>query len=306
MIRRFFIVLALSPIIWVAAAFGFDHPDTLGVLLPYLVEYQCGADSNPHACSWPVPRMEWDTPGWVHCDLGGPPPRGYWQCSTSTLAGWVYAGDPDGYTYVRQNWSYEPWTHFTPANGDGGQLAVVDRHKAVLWYTQDGSYNGLQHFCGDGWLIARDTVPTNRWASEVINLGISKTGWGGCADAPQSASFTQYGIFTNTCLPGRWFGDPFTLCGNVLISEHYGAATPASSCQMERFFFALHLGWVRWEAWNQCGTAPIGNNLAGRCPQINNIGTPYGTPAFVMLECRALTNFVVPTSPIRADRWGWP
>jgi hypothetical protein len=96
-----------------------------------------------------VRRRDWPAPGW--------------EASKSALL-------PDG--RVLQTFSFTPWQAYTPANGDGGQIAEVGSDGYVRFTeTRDGGKPYLQCFRGGtGWLVFGRDVPTGSWKEVVATL----------------------------------------------------------------------------------------------------------------------------------------
>ena len=208
---------------------------------------------------------------------------------------------PAGYVYEdavkRSDGNYETLWDFlsvkpeAPGNGDGGEVYVVDpaTHDVRISVTQDGGTPYLQgfsgHHCGGtGWIVFRQDVRTGSWASVVATLsnGIDD---GRCSTA--NAAFTRYRREQVTF--------PFVVKGgrvirtlDTIISEHYGAARIAAAANMERSYYAHHLGRVVWEAWTR--GAPASRDTAARCPG-NSFDAPPG-PGWTLSDCRYATNLI--------------
>ena len=91
----------------------------------------------------------------------------------------------------------------------------------------------------------------------------------------------------------------------TLISEHYTAADPTQSPDLERFFYANGFGKVRWEYRS--------TNIAYGYPD-----NPPLNPSLHLVDVRHYTNLVpppksvvtpvgtVPAKPLRIADFGWP
>jgi hypothetical protein len=240
-----------------------------------------------------MPQMASDKRHWRRRDLGFPP-AGY-VASESVILAWSRKSS------IAQTWSWAPFGRFNATKGDGGQVAVTDGTTATYIYTQDGSYNGKQYFCGDGWLIAKNDMSAV-WHSAVPQLAIGYGGWDKCPRARVPA-YTRYRQFGDASLPAVWDGAGFTLSFLALVSEHYGGDTIANACAMERFIHGWHYGLLRWEAWSQCGRQET-VDLPKRCPEI--AGIPGPPPAFKLTDCRTYTNFVTEPGADSLVTDGWP
>lgn len=210
-------------------------------------------------------------------------------------------------------WSYgsNPLA-FNRGNGDGGQIISVAGNIARFWATQDGSYPGLQYFVGatcggDGWVLfdtSKLLSGVTWWQSQVAQLAISKSSATDCSGGLGPA-FTRYQrgpvayLTQQAGLPGT------VLYFDTVMTEHYDNTSPDWSANMERNWFARGVGLVRWESWSKA--APIGDDLAARCPQIIINGYYFPeTNGWRLTNCRYWMNFVLAPPGFTLSTYGWP
>jgi hypothetical protein len=213
---------------------------------------------------------------------------------------------------------------------DGGQAVLLVDGWASAVMTQDAGA-GVQWFIGNGcrrsvedgrrsWVFFNEAVPTGMWADTVTNLGLGRS-----ASACPKQFNLAYTRFRReqVLFPFRLVnGNNVTMTSralDVIITDHFGggaAANPASNPSLERFFFAKHLGWVRWEAWKNVEypaflarrAAMLGQAEAlqagRRCPAVA-YSTPPG-PGWYQVDCRMWTTIVRVTKPWSVRDYHWP
>jgi hypothetical protein len=218
---------------------------------------------------------------------------------------------------------------FMDAN-DGGQVVLIVHGWATAVMTQDAGA-GVQWFTGNGckrsvedgrlsWLFFNKAVPTGRWADTVANLGLGHS----ASDCPQqfNLAYTRFRR-EQVVFPFRLVnGNTVTTSSrplDVIVTDHFGggnAANPAANPSLERFFFARHLGWVRWEAWKNGGSPAFATrwpamlqqakalNAARRCPVVDYSTSPG--PGWHEIDCRIWTTIVRVTKPWSVRGYHWP
>ena len=210
----------------------------------------------------------------------------------------------DDRAYYVSVFSYPPFGPFVAANGDGGEVYVIDGAAVRIAATEDGGQMGVvqgffaAHCGGSGWVLFRNDAPTGRWASLVARLRGAPIA-GACRDDAQA--YTRYRLETVT-IPFIIRGRRVPVALPTVISEHYDAASIARAGAMERSFMAKGVGRAVWEAWTRGG--PVSGDLAARCP-----GTAWSippAPGWVLADCRYATNLTADTGALTGDRYGWP
>ncbi|MGL4240837.1 MAG: hypothetical protein ACRCTI_06960, partial [Beijerinckiaceae bacterium] len=95
----------------------------------------------------------------------------------------------------------------------------------------------------------------------------------------------------------------------IIISEHFGGASPETADHMERFWLGQGLGLLRWERWEH-GERSRRPNLdrragelssSGRCPEITGSAAP--SDGWQRIDCRMWTNFVSSTESASGFDW---
>ena len=287
------LILAMILILVVSHAKAQDNP------FVYLV----GSDIMGQSASYSSPviyRRHDFGPGPMPVSGDAVVPRGYAASDNANLWGgaavntWSYGDNP---------------LAFNRTNGDGGQIISVAGWISRFWATQDGSYPGLQYFVGatcggDGWVLFDTSRLMPTWVSQVAELAISRASPTDCSGGLGGA-FTRYQQGPVAYLTQQ-AGSP----GNVLyfdsvVSEHYDNISPDQSSNMERNWFARGVGLVRWESWSK--TAPIGADLAARCPVITVNGYYYPeTSGWRLTNCRYWMNFVLAPPGFTLGVYNWP
>lgn len=206
-------------------------------------------------------------------------------------------------SYDETTWAYPPFGPFIAANGDGGEVYVIDGGTVRISVTQDGGSPYIQGFfgagCGGtGWVLFRSDAPTGSWVSLVATLHDEPLR-SSCSAA--NSAFTRYRL-EQVAIPFVIGGSQQTLTLPTIISEHYNAALIARATAMERTFMARGVGRAVWEAWTT--GAPSSRDTAVRCP-----GTSWSIrPAagWVLSDCRYSTNLVTADGSLSGDTYGWP
>lgn len=200
-------------------------------------------------------------------------------------------------------WNFHAPGPFVQADGDGGEVYVVDGPVVRISVTQDGGKPYLQGFygasCGGtGWVAFRNDAPTGAWASVLAHLsGLAVPS--ACAAA--NPAFTQYRreMVSIPFLIGAARQD---IVLSTVISEHYDGASIAASHNMERSFFATGVGRAVWEAWSTAD--PTGAGLDQRCPGTSWSSAPAA--GWRLSDCRFATNVVSEDGTTTANQFGWP
>jgi len=197
-------------------------------------------------------------------------------------------------------WSYPPFGSFVAANGDGGEVySVATNDTVTITERQDGGKPGIQRFCGGtGWIVFEANPPSGSWASTVATLADVPAG--SVCPATLNSDFTQWRL-EQVAVPFIINSARQSVTVATIISEHYDAATIATSRHLERTFFGQGYGRLIWESWGL--TAPT-INLSARCP-----GTAYSTPpapGWQLEDCRYLTNIVSSSGTMTDSGFGWP
>lgn len=211
---------------------------------------------------------------------------------------------------------------------DGGQVVLLMRGWATAVMTQDPT-GGVQWFIGNGcrrsrdggklsWLFFNQDVPSDRWGSVVANAGLAHF----ATECPLrfNLAYTRFRRDT-VSFPFRVVSDGTVTKTNrpldVIISEHFGGGAPdaASNAHLERFYFARHLGWIRWERWENTNSPTHAVRAAadlrrvgllkasGRCPAVS-YSTPPG-PGWEQVDCRTWTTMVKLNKPWRVSDFHW-
>ena len=210
----------------------------------------------------------------------------------------------DGDRYVT-TFSYPPNRAFVPANGDGGDVLVVDGDRVRIDYTQNGLPGGgtiagywVGPRCGgDGWLVFDVYAPSEQWASRISRLAGSTTGRDDCP--PLVRALTRWRRVAAP-VPFRYSGVQISQKMQVIVSEHYDADAIVRARAMERMVLADGYGRVVWEAWT---VNP--SDFASPCPGV----APYNVaPAsgWHLADRRCPTELVRDSEPMRASDYGWP
>ena len=164
-----------------------------------------------------------------------------WEASNSVLL-------PDG--RVLQTFSFAPWKEFNPANGDGGQIAVVGPDGWVRFtQTRDGGKPYMQYFIGGtGWIVFGVDAVSGQWKEVIATLtGSNSSTYNNQA---LSQAYTRYRLenikfkFANN---GIEYFDTLP----TIITEHYDGISIENSHALERSYLALGYGLIRWEAWTK-------------------------------------------------------
>lgn len=168
---------------------------------------------------------------------------GHWQASESFLAG-------DGRAIT--TWSYAPWREFNAANGDGGELYVIDGDAARITQTQDGGTPGVQVF----------PVPWTVITSRTVD----------CAQGWTTYNLLERGCRTVVSYPNIGPVD-------TVVSEHGDANLT------ERLFLARGWGRLAWQAHTAGEPIP---DLATRCPDFGWNHPPRD--GLRLVDCRYTVN----------------
>lgn len=196
-------------------------------------------------------------------------------------------------------------------SNDAGQVVLVIGGWASIVMTEDAN-GGVQWFIGSGckrsvqegklsWLLFNRAVTTGKWTDIVAKLKITRAP----SACPQkfNPAFTRYRR-EQISFPVRLIkGNAVTLTTrplDVIVVEHFGgtAANPNSMASLERFFFASHLGWIRWERWENVAvhSEPMFSDRAqklvasARCPAIDYSAAPG--PNWLGVGCRTWSTIV--------------
>jgi hypothetical protein len=326
-------VIAMSAAVAASAGEPDVRPDNFtladgSTALDYLAQSVClGADGKPTDrlpidadCTTRRPMTEDDPVRWRKHDWGDTArPSGGWQASDAVLA---HRGNV---AFVDQTFDFgapasdnsgRPDAFLRFDANDGGDAIRIVGDTASAFLTQDGGRPGLQWFVGPGcaqpgpgryvsWILFKADADA-AWRSVVAELG----------DDPEDRcparfnhAFTRYRLVT-TAFPLR---RPGAMQSNVtlpaILSEHFDALSIDRAQAMERFYYARHLGKVRWEAWSaDAGKTSQAEALArsGRCAELPD-GAPPAT-GWLMVDCRMWTNIVADPAPPnwRVRDFGWP
>lgn len=200
---------------------------------------------------------------------------------------------------LASTWSYAPFGPFVQANGDGGEVYVIDGPTVRIVATQDGGKPYLQGFygaaCGgSGWVIFRSDAPTGQWNS--------LTAWLDDLPLPSNCSaatpaFTRY-RYEQLAIPFLIAGARIDITLPAIISEHFNNASVEKATALERSIYAQGYGRLIWEAWTT--GAPAGSDLDARCPPTAYSVPP--APGWSLSDCRVSTNIVAGSPP----PFGWP
>jgi len=299
--------------------------------LGYLIQAIClGADGLPNShppidpdCVRSRPMTEDDPVLWRKHDWGNfDGPAGGWQASDSVMArrGNVWFVDQTfDFGAPSANNAGHPDAYFRFDQNDGGDAIRIVGDTASAFLTQDGGKPGLQWFIGPGctqpgprryvsWVLFKADIDT-AWRSVVAELG----------DDPEDTcpsrfhhAFTRYRLALEPFPFQRPTQDdgPIRQMATLptILVEHYDARSIDRAHALERFYFARHLGKLRWEAWSKKpDQASQAEALAhsGRCADLPD-STPPGI-GWRMIDCRMWTNIVRSTQPNwRVRDFGWP
>lgn len=213
-----------------------------------------------------------------------PLPVGY-EVSDSVLL-------PDG--RVLQTFSMAPWGPFSAANGDGGQIAEIGADGYVRFtQTRDGGTPHMQYFVGGtGWIVFGQDAVRGQWKELVAELSNSASP---NQQTALSLAYTRYRLET---IPFKFAidGAVQTIALPAIISEHYSGETIAKATALERSYFALGWGLVRWEAWSK-SASNVNLDAEGRYFPVDFSGPP--APGWLLDDVRTYTNIVtVPPTPV--------
>jgi hypothetical protein len=239
----------------------------------------------------------YDTVTWEKHDLPGlaGPPGGY-QVSHSVLPGGPW---------VLQTWSFAPFQKFVPSSGDGGQAVYYGYDRAATIITRDGGSPSNQYFAPpgcpylEGWLYFYVSTLQfgGNWNGTTTHLVDVTTPSGNCP--VPSNSFARWRV-EYAKMFFLWQGAPSWQDTLILISEIYSGPSVAQSGAMERTFFALGYGMIRWEAWVTNPNVTQGVDLPSRCPGVYIRGGawPVAEPAqgWILHDCRQWTNMIYDNS----------
>ena len=206
---------------------------------------------------------------------------------------------------------------------DGGQAVVIAKNWASIPMTEDLN-SGVAWFVGEGcnlssedaklgWLLFNRDVPTGHWAEIWRGVATSHT---------QRPCPRNYGK-SYIRFRREQVSFPFRLIDgekinntsrdvSAVISEHYGNSNDIRSARgLERFYFARHLGWIRWERWENLAIhddpkfLERARNLetSQRCPDVNYSSSPG--PGWVQVGCRNWTTIVKNSSSWSVDQFDW-
>jgi len=206
---------------------------------------------------------------------------------------------------------------------DGGQAVVIAKNWASISMTEDAN-SGVAWFIGEGcnlssedaklgWLLFDRDVPTGRWAE--VRRGVATSH----SERPCPRNYGKSYIRFRR----EQVSFPFRLIDgekvdnknrdiSVIVSEHYGNANDISLARgLERFYFARHLGWIRWERWENLAAhndpkfLERARNLqtSERCPSVDYSISPGSS--WVQVGCRNWTTIVRSSSPWFVDQYEW-
>ena len=209
----------------------------------------------------------------------------------------------DGNSYIT-TWSYSPWKEFVAANGDGGEVYVVEGDTVRIDHTQDGSLPYIQYFVGKncggtGWILFKNDAPTGSWKEITGSLYIEQD-LNTCPGAKLLTGLVRYRL-EDVVFPFVINGQKQNITASAIISEHYDGKTIATSKYLERFFLAAGWGRLLWEAWSTEKGA--GMDLSARNP-----GTSFSTPpatGWNMYDCRLTTDIEPADGSLTVDAYGW-
>jgi hypothetical protein len=205
---------------------------------------------------------------------------------------------------------------------DGGDVAILSPGTVSIGATRD--QRGFEFWIGEcrgpvtaaalarSWLVAEydPQHPGPLEGATTAHLNQVTAAQGSTCPGRFSPAYTSWHVapFRYRAAPGQ--GTPVTL--TTLISDHYGAADPATADHVERFYFTRELGGTRWERWQnahgdrQYSAAQIAERAAwfastGRC---SAAPLPAGGAEMVLIDCREWTRIVPPADPA-GDRPGF-
>jgi hypothetical protein len=219
----------------------------------------------------------------------------------------------------------DPQHHFGYFDSnDAGQIVLLVGGWASIVMTQDAT-GGVQWFIGSGcrgsvgggrlsWLLFNQTIPSGSWAAIVPSLNIARSP----SDCPArfNPAYTRYRR-EQISFPFRLVqGNTVTMTMrpvDVIITEHFNGRSPdpALDTSLERFYFCNHLGWLRWERWEnlavhnepQFTERARDLNASARCPAVSYSTAPG--PNWVRVGCRTWTTIVKPNKPWSVKDYHW-
>lgn len=265
-------VLAVVCLMILAACDGAPAVPTPSATIPdvtvYLAQARCPDGSPPLGCAGAAPQRASDPMLWRRRDW---PLPGY-QISDSVAA--------PGYFVT--TWSYPPFGPFAAANGDGGEVYVVDGGKVRICCTQDGGKPGvIQRFAN--WWLLDDRTPSGAWR-QGDKLGRARR---------ETVTFPASGYGLTE------------IAADTIVSEHYDRQNLGG--KMERFYLAAGWGRLLWQAWSPPNPLfPPASDLAARCPGVSWDGPPPEHPDWILQDCRLSTNLVPADGSMSVDAYGWP
>jgi len=206
-----------------------------------------------------------------------------------------------GATLVAQTFDFPPFGTHQPAH-DGGDLIGPRGDGVGVWMTQDGA-SGVLWFqspeCADGreaglggWLLWAGQ-PALEWRERLVFLHATRA----AARCPfrHVPSLTRWRLME---VDYPWWeseAERPAFRAQTVVSEHYDGRDVLRARHMERFWFARHLGKLRWENWEnpalsrRVADAAQLARAVERCPAV--AGSVAPAPGWVMADCRMWTRF---------------
>ena len=279
----------------------------IGSIGEFLVQSRCPDGSPPNNCDQPYQMTDAMSLTWHKRDWPGPY-DGLFSDSVWTASGGVLS-----------TFSVEPDHPWVPPN-DGGDIygidTSVDPVRVLVLKTQTGDIPHPYYFIGancggTGWVLFDAALPVlpayyyggnAKWRSVTAQIGQADSP-SGCA--PLSPAFTQYHMEL-VDVPFIIFGTHTTLRIPTIISEHYDGPSPSQSVNLERFWFALGWGKIRWDFYS--ADRPSRGDISGACPRMPPWDYVPPFPGAQLTDCRVWTNITAADGSFKLNQygWGWP
>lgn len=212
--------------------------------------------------------------------------------------------------------SYPPHGPFVPANGDGGDVYVVDGRNVRISYTQNGNGSGgtiagwwVGARCGGtGWLSYDDQTNDRGWREWTARL----KGAFNPNDCPNlDTAYTRARVVRQMPVYfilqdiGTGAVTTKTVPLDAVVTEHYAGRSIEASTQMERQIHLAGVGpSVYWEGWIKNPPTPPASFACDGAPD-GWSGPPPGA-GWVLWDrrCRTVVRQALPVTS--GDAFGWP